>query len=192
MKGFKRTGNGPKYGRFSFGSKAGFSGSTGKTRAVRGYTQGVPAKRTALDKPAQAKSTVQRGARPGYADGGKVETVGQAFKMVKELIRRGNTPGDAAQKAARRHNVPLDTLSKGVSEKNTGGDPLLLARGGFLQGPARGALGRVAASAAVPAPAKPMMSRGANAGPIKAPVAAAPVARHHMVGRGFRRTPLVR
>lgn len=45
MKGFKHTGKGPKYGSFSFSSKAGFTGSTGKQQEVRGYVRSIPKKK---------------------------------------------------------------------------------------------------------------------------------------------------
>lgn len=61
-----------------------------------------------------------------------MESVGQAIKMVRELIKRGNSAGDAAKKAASRYQVPMDQVSKAVSEPGTGGDPRLLARGGAV------------------------------------------------------------
>jgi hypothetical protein len=39
MKGFKSTGNGPKYGSFTFPSKAGFGPSSGSVKNVSGYTR---------------------------------------------------------------------------------------------------------------------------------------------------------
>lgn len=39
MKGFKSTGNGPKYGSFTFPSKAGFGPSSGSVKSVSGYTR---------------------------------------------------------------------------------------------------------------------------------------------------------
>jgi hypothetical protein len=41
MKGFKSTGNGPRYGNFNFSSKKGFSDSSGKVRTVGAYTRKV-------------------------------------------------------------------------------------------------------------------------------------------------------
>jgi hypothetical protein len=45
MKGFKKTGSGPKYGNFRFSPKAGFSGSSGKVQVIGSYTRSAP-KRT--------------------------------------------------------------------------------------------------------------------------------------------------
>lgn len=147
MKGFKHTGRGPKSGH-SFSSKAGFTGSTGRTRSVRGYSQSVPAKTKfasgGVVKVADPGSSVvrrnrpvtefdaQHGGkgplRPGFAEGGKV---GAAIKMVKQLIAQGNSTEAAAAKAARRYGVPQDSLKQGP----TGGGGLpagkqMLARGG--------------------------------------------------------------
>lgn len=42
MKGFKSTGNGPKYGSFTFSSKVGFGPSSGKVKNVSGYSRRAP------------------------------------------------------------------------------------------------------------------------------------------------------
>jgi hypothetical protein len=44
MKGFKKTGNGPKSG-FSFSPRAGFGPSSGKVRNVSGYSRRVPVRK---------------------------------------------------------------------------------------------------------------------------------------------------
>lgn len=151
MKGFKHTGRGPKYGSFSFGSKAGFTGSTGKVQEVRGYTRGVPkAKKafaeggvvtgdcalqrrtqpvTGFDQEAGGKSPL----RPGYAEGGKVNNVGSAIKMVKTLIARGMDPTKAAQAAANRHGVRASEVAT-PSQASTA-DVAALARGGKVPVP---------------------------------------------------------
>ncbi len=220
MKGFKHTGRGPKMGH-SFSSKAGFSGSTGRTRNVRGYTQGVPkfaaggmvvakgsdggsaltrrAKPvTGFDAEAGGKGPLRPGFNKGgeacYAEGGKVATTGAAIKMMKELMKRGNSAEDAASKAARRYGVSPSAVKVNPAVTGGGGlpaDKQLLARGGRAN-----VMGRIvgrAAPTAIPAP------RGA-----KAPVALPPApqsqkvpmapgrATNHMVGYGsFGRRPVV-
>lgn len=42
MKSFKHTGKGPKYGNFTFPSKAGFGPSSGKVKAISGYSRRAP------------------------------------------------------------------------------------------------------------------------------------------------------
>jgi hypothetical protein len=162
MKGFKNTGRGPKSGH-SFSSKAGFSGSTGRTQQVRGYTRGVPGKKafatggmvvakgtdggsaltrrakpvTGFDQEAGGKSPLRPGFSHGgkacYAEGGKVNTVGAAIRMVKELMKQGNSAGDAATKAARRYGVNRSDLTKPSNEGGGGlpADKQMLARGGM-------------------------------------------------------------
>lgn len=124
MKGFKKTGNGPRYGNFSFSSRTGFSGSTGKVQNVKGYTRKVAKHNFATGgavKVADPGSSVVRRGQPvtqfdaqhggkgplraGYAEGGKVATVGAAIKMVKQLMTRGESAQSAAAKAARRYGV---------------------------------------------------------------------------------------
>lgn len=94
MKGFKKTGNGPRYGNFSFSSQAGFSGSTGKVQNVKGYTRKVAKHNFATGgavKVADPGSSVVRRGQPvtqfdaqhggkgplraGYAEGGKVKSI---------------------------------------------------------------------------------------------------------------------
>lgn len=63
MKGFKHTGNGPRYGSFGFPSKAGFGPSSGRVRNVSGYTR-------------RAGKRVKKLAVGGLAEDGIVEAPG--------------------------------------------------------------------------------------------------------------------
>lgn len=161
MKGFKHTGRGPKSGH-SFSSKAGFSGSTGRTQNVRGYTRGVPKRKfadggmvvvkgtdggsaltrrtrpvTGFDQEAGGRGPLRPGFNKGgkacYAEGGKVATTGAAIKMMKELMKRGNSAEDAASKAARRYGVSTADVKPKAPAPGGGGMPAdkqMLARGG--------------------------------------------------------------
>ncbi len=215
MKGFKHTGRGPKMGH-SFSSKAGFSGSTGRTQRVRGYTRGGPKRKfadggmggvkgtdggsaltrrakpvTGFDKEAGGKGPLRPGFNKGgkacYAEGGKVETLGAAIRMVKQLMAQGNSASDAASKAARRYNVKPSQLQTPTGPTGGGGLPAekqMLARGGMAK-----MVGKAAAAAAQgyqqgQAQAKPqvgMAPRGRIAGPIKRAVGA--------VQQGFQPAP---
>lgn len=162
--GFKSTGNGPKSGH-SFSSKAGFSGSTGRTQNVRGYTRGVPKRKfadggmvvvkgtdggsaltrrtrpvTGFDQEAGGKGPLRPGFNKGgkacYAEGGKVATTGAAIKMMKELMKRGNSAEDAATKAARRYGVSKSDVAPKAVAPGGGGlpaDKQMLARGGMAK-----------------------------------------------------------
>lgn len=162
MKGFKSTGRGPKSGH-SFSSKAGFSGSTGRTQSVRGYTRGVPKRKfadggmvvargtdggsaltrrtkpvTGFDAEAGGKGPLRPGFNKGgkacYAEGGKVATTGAAIKMMKELMKRGESAESAASKAARRHGVASSQIKPAPGSTGGGGLPAekqMLARGGM-------------------------------------------------------------
>ncbi len=151
MKGFKHTGRGPKSGH-SFSSKAGFSGSTGRSQEVRGYTRGVPKRKfadggmvvvkgtdggsaltrrakpvTGFDAEAGGKGPLRPGFNKGgkacYAEGGKVGTLGAAIRMVKQLMAQGNSASDAASKAARRYNVNPSQLKTPTGPTGGGGLP---------------------------------------------------------------------
>lgn len=228
IKGFKPTGNGPKSG-FSFSSKAGFSGSTGKTQQVSGYTRKLPHH---ADKRGQAQVKIGPGGspkpvgdgkvgnkkiphfaeggavkkmgtgtvgpqasgdsavirrdkpvtgfdaehggkgslRPGFAEGGKVATVGAAIKMLKTLIAQGNSPEAAATKAASRYGVSKSEVQAAAPAIGGGGlpaDKQMLAKGGMpmraapvLQQAAKSMVGRAAPARAVAASAPPMANTG--------------------------------
>jgi hypothetical protein len=201
MKGFKHTGRGPKMGH-SFSSKAGFSGSTGRTQSVRGYTRGVPKRKfadggmvvvkgtdggsaltrrakpvTGFDAEAGGKGPLRPGFSKGgkacYAEGGKVATTGAAIKMMKELMKRGNSAEDAASKAARRYGVSPSAVKSPSGPTGGGGLPAekqMLAKGGMA-----GMVSRAAAAAAKgyqegQASGQPVKVAPRNAGPIKGPM----------------------
>jgi hypothetical protein len=206
--GHKHTGRGPKQG-FSFPSKAGFSGSTGRTEEIRSYTRHVPKRKFAdggvVKVPDPGSSVEQRTKpvtefdaqhggkgplRPGYKEGGKVGTVGAAIKMVKALMARGESAESAAKKAAARYNVPKADVAPAAVPAGGGGMPAdkqMLARGG-MAGALQTVIGKVGMAprnqpikmAPNGAKAAVMAARG-RAGPIKAPVAA-PVAAPRPVG----------
>ncbi len=210
MKGFKHTGRGPKMGH-SFSSKAGFSGSTGRTQSVRGYTRGVPKRKfadggmvvvkgsdggsaltrrakpvTGFDKEAGGKGPLRPGFSHGgkacYAEGGKVETLGAAIRMVKQLMAQGNSASDAASKAARRYNVKPSQLQTPTGPTGGGGLPAekqMLAKGGMAK-----MVGRAAAAAAEGY--KQGQAQARPAGPVKGPMgrAAASVVSRVAQGQG--------
>lgn len=159
MKGFKSTGNGPKSGH-SFSSKAGFSGSTGRTREIRSYTRSVPKKHkfaeggvvnasssvvrrdkpvTDFDREHGGKSPLRSGFNKGgmakkkncYAEGGRVGSVGSAIKTIKQLMSQGMAAPEAAKKAAAKHGASVDKLTKELPKKGMQGDPQMLAQGGL-------------------------------------------------------------
>jgi hypothetical protein len=86
VKGFKPTGNGPKYGSFAFPSKAGFGPSSGKVKSISGYSRRAPKRvmKKAVggiveDNIVEAPgfSDFKRGgkAKRAYATGGKVKKI---------------------------------------------------------------------------------------------------------------------
>lgn len=196
MKGFKATGRGPKSGH-SFSSKAGFSGSTGRTQSVKGYTRSVPKRKfadggmvvvrgtdggsaltrrtkpvTGFDAEAGGKGPLRPGFNKGgkacYAEGGKVATTGAAIKMMKELMKRGNSAEDAAAKAARRYGVSKSEVAPKATPAGGGGlpaDKQMLARGGMAR-----TIGRAAAASGLGTnqPAQTAMApRGRIAGAVQ-------------------------
>lgn len=173
MKDFKHTGRGPKYGNFSFSSKAGFSGSTGKTQQVKSYTRTVPKRKFAdggVVREASPGSSVVRRDRP--------VTEFDAQHGGKSPLRTGYAEGGKIKKARGGLLTGIQDISPKVNRVNAGPvkAPPTQPRGAFV--------GRT------------------NAGPVKAPPVAAPIvgrappARvptppigHHRYGT-FRRGPM--
>lgn len=175
--GFKKTGGGPKYGSFSFPSGAGFTHSGTNKQNVKGYTRTAPKHKFATGGMVMApmasgdSSVIKRAKpvtgfdaehggkgplRPGfnkggkacYAEGGKVATTGAAIKMMKELMKRGNSAEDAASKAARRYGVSPSQVKPATGPTGGGGlsaEKQMLARGGMA-----GMVNRAATVAAKP------------------------------------------
>ena len=185
MKGFKHTGRGPKMGH-SFSSKAGFTHSGTSKQNVKGYTRSAPKKNfasggmvtapmassssaltrrtkpvTGFDAEAGGKGPLRPGFNKGgkacYAEGGKVETLGAAIRMVKQLMAQGNSASDAASKAARRYNVKPSQLQTPTGPTGGGGMPAekqMLAKGGMAKAMGRVVQQTVAKSQGQPAPVK--------------------------------------
>lgn len=208
--GFKKTGKGPKYGSFSFPSGAGFTHSGTSKQNVKGYTRSAPKRKfatggmvtapmsssssaltrrdkpvTGFDKEAGGKSPLRPGFNKGgkacYAEGGKVATTGAAIKMMKELMKRGNSAEDAAAKAARRYGVSPSSVKSSPGPTGGGGMPAekqMLARGGMAQ---------------MSVPVKRAPPQRALPAPQSQKVPAQPVARNHMVGGygSFGRRPVI-
>lgn len=120
IKGFKCTGNGPKAGH-SFKATSGFTGSTGGTRQVRGYTQSVPKARFAeggrvdssvilRDKPVTQFDREHGGKTPlapGFKKGGWID---KAIKHPGALHKALDVPaGD---------KIPAKKLKKAAHSKN--------------------------------------------------------------------------
>ncbi len=70
-RGFKSTGNGPRYGDFGFSSKKGFSDSSGKTRTVGEYSRRTP-KRKAVG--GLVDDDYRFAPTQGFSEGGKAES----------------------------------------------------------------------------------------------------------------------
>lgn len=215
MKGFKKHATrGPKMGH-SFSSKAGFSGSTGRTQEIRSYTRGVPGKKafaeggmvvvkgtdggssltrrakpvTSADAEAGGKGPLRPGFNKGgkacYAEGGKVGGLGEAIRMVKVLMAQGNSAETAASKAARRYNVPAQSLKNPGAATGGGGlssDKQLLARGGLSKAIQRTA--NKVANVAIPA------AQGQKGPPMQQAPNAMGRAARGVVGRSMGQAPL--
>ncbi len=179
----------------SFSSKAGFTHSGTNKQNVRGYTRGVPKRKfatggmvtapmassssaltrrakpvTGFDKEAGGKGPLRPGFSKGgkacYAEGGKVETLGAAIRMVKQLMAQGNSASDAAAKAARRYNVKPSQLQTPSGPTGGGGLPAekqMLAKGGMAK-----MVGRAAQAAAEGY--KQGQAQARPAGPVKGPM----------------------
>lgn len=96
MKGFKSTGNGPKYGSFAFPSKAGFGPSSGKVKSISGYTRRAAKRPKRLAVGGLAEDGIVEA--PGfsdYAEGGKVKGVSDPMS-AKEAM--GHARGGALRK----------------------------------------------------------------------------------------------
>lgn len=162
MKGFKHTGRGPKMGH-SFSPKAGFTHSGTNRQNVKGYTRSTPKPKfahggmvtapmssgdssvikrtkpvTGFDAEHGGKGPLRPGFNKGgkacYAEGGKVATTGAAIKMMKELMKRGESAESAASKAARRYGVASSQIKPAPGSTGGGGLPAekqMLARGGM-------------------------------------------------------------
>lgn len=179
IKGFKNTGNGPKLGH-SFSTKSGFSGSTGKTQNVRGYTRAMPkacyaeggavSRRadsalidrsipvTQFDKESGGKTPL----RPGFKGGGFIQ---KAIKHPGALHKALGVPqGEKipAKKLAKAAHSDNPTMRKRANlaktlksfNKKEGGmvDKDCYATGGMAR-MAAGALGRVLAAQGQKTPA---------------------------------------
>jgi hypothetical protein len=72
MKGFKKTGNGPKYGNFTFPSKAGFGPSSGGVKQVSGYSRRAPKRVMKKAIGGLASNTPHSIGWTDFAKGGKV------------------------------------------------------------------------------------------------------------------------
>lgn len=145
---------------------------------------------TSFDSEHGGKSPLRPGFNKGgkacYADGGKVATTGAAIKMMKELMKRGNSAGDAARKAATRYGVSQQEVSSQVAPPAPASKPLL-AGGGSI----RAAVGRAAPAAlAGPKQVPGALERALGAG-IKQRTPATAVSTAARPGMGsFNRRPL--
>lgn len=144
MKGFKPTGNGPKSGH-SFGSKAGFSGSTGRRQEVRTYSRHTPKRHKFAEggvvKVADPSSSVVRRdkpvtdfdaehggkspLRPGYAKGGMAKKkscyaeggrVGTVGAAIK-TVKQLMSGGMSAPEAAKKAAAKHNTSPTKVTKE---------------------------------------------------------------------------
>lgn len=98
MKSFKSTGNGPKYGSFTFPSKAGFGPSSGRVRSVSGYSRRAPKRvmRKAVGGLAE-DGIVEAPGFSDYAEGGKVKGVSDPMSPKEAM---GHKKGGKARRYA--------------------------------------------------------------------------------------------
>jgi len=125
---------------------SGGSALTRRTKPVTGFDQEGGGK-------SPLRPGFNKGGKACYAEGGKVETVGAAIRMVKQLMSQGNSASDAAAKAARRYGVRADQLKAATPAGPTGGGGIpaekqMLARGGLSK--AAGAAVRNVSGPALP------------------------------------------
>lgn len=127
MKGFKHTGNGPKYGSFSFPAKAGFGPSSGKVKSIAGYSRRSP-KRKAIGGLVE-DNIVEAPGFSDYAKGGKVGKLKRlgAFRQKIELNQKSeNRMLDA---------ISANQRSEAQHERKFGAKiPVKKARGGKIEG----------------------------------------------------------
>lgn len=90
MKSFKHTGNGPKYGSFTFSSKAGFGPSSGSVKNVSGYTRRAPKRVMKKALGGLAKNDVVRtpGGPADFAHGGPAQNPPKAGGYLSAAFSR--------------------------------------------------------------------------------------------------------
>lgn len=161
IKGFKPTGHGPKSG-FSFSSKAGFSGSTGRTQEVSGYTRKLPHH---SDTRGRAQVKIGPGGSPKPVGDGKVGNkkiphFAAGGFVAKMRVAEGTDGGSALT----RRTQPITGFDKEAGGKS----PL---RAGFKKGgaamkdgkPCYAEGGKVATVGAAIKLLKTLMARGESA-----------------------------
>lgn len=103
MKGFKSTGNGPKYGSFTFSSKAGFGPSSGSVKSVSGYTRRAPKRvmKKAIGGLATGEAPNTPGGPADFAKGGMAKRVTGAqitprekAALSKKVLGAASTPAE--------------------------------------------------------------------------------------------------
>lgn len=130
MKAFKSTGRGPKYGNFSFPSKAGFGPSSGHVKNVSGYSRRAPKKVMKKAIGGLAEDNIVEA--PGFSDfakGGKVSFLKKGDKALlpKKLtgfdkdhigiVLKTDTLGDNAEVSVGKHRARVkskDTKNPGM------------------------------------------------------------------------------
>ncbi len=108
MKGFKNTGNGPKYGSFTFPSKAGFGPSSGSVRSVSGYTRraGKRVVRKAAGGLLSSSIVDTPGGPADFAKGGKASDEKQDRQMIQQALKKHiNTPAPKGHKGFSKNAV---------------------------------------------------------------------------------------
>lgn len=90
MKGFKSTGNGPRYGNFTFSSRAGFGPSSGAVKNVSGYTRRAPKRvmKKAIGGLVEDNIVDTPGGPADFAKGGKVSDEAQDKKLIKSALQK--------------------------------------------------------------------------------------------------------
>lgn len=101
MKGFKSTGRGPKYGSFTFPSKAGFGPSSGRVKSVSGYSRRAP--KRVMHKAVGGLAEDGIVEAPGfsdYAEGGRVKGVSDPMSAREAMSHKKG--GKISKGAAKR------------------------------------------------------------------------------------------
>lgn len=129
MKGFKATGNGPKYGSFAFPSKAGFGPSSGKVKSISGYTRraGKRVQKKAVGGIVE-DNIVEAPGFSDYSEGGKVKTTFRVFE------RRSNRQIGKTSKSAEDALKKRDKLDRKAGSYVHGFEEVKKARGGKVPG----------------------------------------------------------
>lgn len=128
MKGFKSTGKGPKYGSFTFPSKAGFGPSSGKVKSISGYSRRAPKRTMRKAVGGIVEDNIVEG--PGFSDFSKGGKVAKAAAIAKRA-----TSYEVRQKALKKsQKEDVNSFLPKTEGPGLHQSPLKRARGGRVPG----------------------------------------------------------